>query len=162
MTSVVSTPGRAGQAAARQALAGAGRKAELDGLRQWMGGLGYGPAAIAAEFGRRYGIRPRAGCRLARGWTLEEAAGRFNERAGQQGGDRQERLTGSRLAELERWPDTAGTPPVAVLFALAALYESDVLSLLDCADRQRLPQPDWLVLLSRPRPRRRPGYGGQS
>ena len=132
---------------------------ELDGLRQWMRELGYGPAAIAAEFGRRYGIRPREGYRLARGWTLEEAAGRFNEHADQQDGDRQERvrLTGSRLADLERWPDTAGTPPVHVLFVLAALYEADVLSLLDCADHQNLPQPDWRVLLSRPHPRRRPG-----
>jgi hypothetical protein len=123
--------------------------------------LGYGPAAIAAEFGRRYGIRPRAGYRLAWGWSLEEAAGRFNERAVQQDGDQPGRLTGSRLAELERWPETAGKPQVPVLFALAALYEADVLSLLDLADHQNLPQQDWRVLLSRPRPRRRPGYGGQ-
>jgi hypothetical protein len=88
-----------------------GFKAELDGLRQWMRELGYGPAAIAAEFARRCGIRPREGYRLAQGWSLEEAAERFNEHADQQNRDRQKRLTGSRLAELERWPDTAGTPP---------------------------------------------------
>jgi hypothetical protein len=141
---------------------GRGPEAELDGLRQWMRELGYGPAAIAAEFGRRYGIRPREGYRLAQGWSLEEAAERFNEHADQQDMDRQERLTGSRLAELERWPDTPETPPVQVLFALAEIYGADVLSLLDCADHQNLPQPDWRALLSRPRPRGRPGYGGQS
>ena len=161
----MSTPAGMSWAEASPTAGTGGRsEAELDGLRQWMRVLGYGPAAIAAEFGRRYGIRPREGYRLARGWTLEEAAGQFNEHAVQQGGDGEEpgRLTGSRLADLERWPDTAGTPPVQVLFALAALYEADVLSLLDCADRQNLPQQDWRVLLSRPRPRRRPGYGGQS
>ncbi len=42
--------------------AGAGRKgfkAELDGLRERMRGLGFSTDEIAAEIGRRYRLRPR-------------------------------------------------------------------------------------------------------
>jgi hypothetical protein len=70
------------------------------------------------------------------------------------------RLTGPGLSELERGPDTARKPSVRVLFVLAALYEADVLSLLDVADHESLPEQDWRVLLSRPRPRLRPGNPG--
>ena len=58
-----------------------GFKAELDGLRERMRGLGFSYDEIAAEVARRYRVRPRQAYRLAWGWTLEQAAARFNERA---------------------------------------------------------------------------------
>jgi hypothetical protein len=124
--------------------------------------LGYGPDGIAGEIGRRYRVRPREGYRLAWGWSLEEAAGRFNECAVRQGADLEARvrLTGSRLSELERWPDTMRKPSVRVLFLLAAIYATDVLFLLDFADHESLPRQDLLVLLRRPRPRQRRGIPG--
>ncbi len=44
-------------------------------------GLGFSYDEIAAETGRRYPVRPREAYRLAWGWTLEQAAVRFNDRA---------------------------------------------------------------------------------
>ena len=41
-------------------------------------GLGMSRVEIAAEMARRYKLRPRAAWRTAWGWTLEEAAERFN------------------------------------------------------------------------------------
>ena len=61
-----------------------GFKAELDGLRERMRGLGFSTDEVAAEVGRRYRLRPREAYRLAWGWSLEQAAARFNERAARQ------------------------------------------------------------------------------
>ena len=95
--------GPAGAAAvtpdAQVAAGGKGFKAELDGLRERMRGLGFSYDEIAAEIGRRYRLRPREAYRLAWGWSLEQAAARFNERAARQDADPDARasLTGSRL-----------------------------------------------------------------
>jgi hypothetical protein len=130
-----------------------GFKAELDGLRERMRGLGFGYDEIAAEIGRRYRVRPREAYRLAWGWTLEQAATRFNDRAARRGADPQARasLTGSRLSEFEHWPRSTRKPLVYVLVMLAEMYETDVLCLLDLADHESLPQQDRLVLIRRPR-----------
>ena len=152
----------AGQAVARvngkspDVPAAAGRKgfkAELDALRDRMRGLGFGYDEIAAEIGRRYRARPREAYRLAWGWTLEQAAARFNDRAARAEADPQARasLTGSRLSEWEHWPRTGRKPSVYALVMLAEIYETGVLCLLDLADHESLPQQDRLVLLRRPR-----------
>jgi transcriptional regulator with XRE-family HTH domain len=152
----------AGQAVARadrkfpDVSAAAGRKgfkAELDALRERMRGLGFSTDEIAAEIGRRYRLRPREAYRLAWGWSLEQAAARFNERAARQDADPQKRasLNHSRLSEFEHWPRSARKPSVYVLFMLAEIYETDVLCLLDLADHESLPQQDRLVLMRRPR-----------
>jgi transcriptional regulator with XRE-family HTH domain len=132
---------------------GKGFKAELDGLRERMRGLGFSTDEITAEIGRRYRVRPRQAYRLAWGWSLEQAAARFNERAARQDADPEARagLTGSRLSEWEHWPRSSRKPSVYVLFMLAEIYETDVLCLLDLADHESLPQQDRLVLLRRPR-----------
>jgi len=125
----------------------------LDALRERMRGLGFSYDEIAAEIGRRYRLRPREACRLAWGWTLEQAAARFNDRAARHGTDPEARasLTGSRLSEFEHWPRSTRKPSVYVLVMLAEMYETDVLCLLDLADHESLPQQDRLVLLRRPR-----------
>ena len=130
-----------------------GFKAELDALRDRMRSLGFPHDEIAAEIGRRYRARPREAYRLAWGWTLEQAAARFNDRAARADADPEARasLTASRLSEYEHWPRTARRPSVYVLYTLAETYETDVLCLLDLADHESLPQQDRLVLLRRPR-----------
>ena len=64
-----------------------GFKAELDGLRERMRGLRFSYDEIAAEVSRRYRVRPRHAYRLAWGWTLDQVAARFNERAASEGTD---------------------------------------------------------------------------
>ena len=138
---------------ARVAAGGKGFKAELDGLRERMRALGFSYDEIAAEMGRRYRLRPRQAYRLAWGWSLEQAAARFNDRAARQDADPDARasLTGSRLSEYEHWPRSSRKPSVYVLVMLAEVYQTDVLCLLDLADHESLPQQDRLVLLRRPR-----------
>jgi transcriptional regulator with XRE-family HTH domain len=153
MTGPVSAVGPSATADAQVAAGGKGFKAELDGLRERMRGLGFGYDEIAAEMGRRYRVRPRQGYRLAWGWSLEQAAARFNEEAARQDADPGARagLTGSRLSEWEHWPRGSRKPSVYVLFMLAEVYQTDVLCLLDFADHESLPRQDLLVLLRRPR-----------
>ena len=153
----------AGQAVARvngkspDVPAAAGRKgfkAELDALRDRMRGLGFGYDEIAAEIGRRYRARPREAYRLAWGWTLEQAAARFNDRAARAGGGPGGPRQPDRLAIVASGSTgrAAGRKPsVYALVMLAEIYETDVLCLLDLADHESLPQQDRLVLLRRPR-----------
>ncbi|SRR6266568_8004379 len=152
---MVHQPQTAGQAVARvdgkspDVSGPAGRKgfkAELDGLRERMRGLGFPYDEIAAEIGRRYLVRPREAYRLAWGWPLEQAAARFNDRAARHGTDPE-----ARASEFEHWPRSTRKPSVYVLVMLAEIYETDVLCLLDLADHESLPQQDRLVLLRRPR-----------
>src|SRR5271170_1715783 len=56
----------------------ASQRAEQRKLREQMLGLGLCRAEIAAEMARRHKLRPRAAWRTAWGWTLEEAAERYN------------------------------------------------------------------------------------
>jgi transcriptional regulator with XRE-family HTH domain len=128
-----------------------GFKAELDGLREQMRALGFGYDEIAAEVSRRYQVRPRQAYRLAWGWTQDQAAARFNERAASEGTDPDGRagLTGPHLCELEQWPNSERKPSVYALCLLAGVYDTDVLCLLDLADHESLPQQDRLVLMRR-------------
>jgi hypothetical protein len=150
-------PTTAGQAIARvngtvPRIAAAGRKgfrAELDDLREHVHGLGLGHSEIAAEVGRRYRVRPREAYRLAYGWTLVQAAARFNACAAGLGTDPDglASLAGNRLCEYEKWPHSQRRPSVYVLVMLALVYETGVLDLLDLADHENLPPRDRLTLL---------------
>ena len=62
-------------------------RAEKRALREKMLSAGLGCGDIAAEFGRRYQIRPRAAWREAHGWSLKEAAERINAFRGDVGLD---------------------------------------------------------------------------
>ncbi len=126
-----------------------GFKAELDALRERMCGLGFSYDEIAAEICRRYRLRPREAYRLAWGWSLDQAAARFNARAAQETTDPQGRagLTGARLCEYEKWPASQRRPSLYVLTMLARMYETGVLALLDLADYENLPPHQRLVLL---------------
>jgi hypothetical protein len=152
---MISGAGAAGRAVTSRVPVSAGRKgfkAELDGLRERMRGLGFGFDEIATEVSRRYRVRPREAYRLAWGWSLGHAAARFNDHAARQGNDSQARagMTGPHLCEYEKWPHSTRKPSVYVLCLLAGIYQADVRCLLDLADHENLPQRDRLVLLSRP------------
>jgi hypothetical protein len=112
---------------------GKGFKAELDGLRERMRALGLSHDEIAAEVSRRYQVRPRQAYRLAWGWTLDQAAARFNERAASEGTDPQGRasMTGPHLCEVEKWPDSSRKPSAYVLCLLAGVYGTDVRAAAD-------------------------------
>ncbi len=131
-----------------------GFKAELDDLRDRMRGLGFGYDEIAAEIARRHRVRPRQSYRLAWGWTLNNAAERFNALAARQGTDPHARagMTGAHLCEYEQWPDSERKPSVYVLLTLALLYDTDALCLLDLADHENLAPKDRLALIRRQQP----------
>jgi hypothetical protein len=116
-------------------------KAELEELRERMRGLGLGHGEVAGEIARRYRVRPREAYRLAYGWTLGQAAARFNARAAELGTDPDglAGLAGNRLCEYEKWPYSERRPSVYVLVILAQVYQTGVLSLLDLADPRAPP-----------------------
>jgi transcriptional regulator with XRE-family HTH domain len=126
-----------------------GFKAELEELRERMRGLSLGQEQIAGEIARRYRVRPREAFRLARGWTLGQAAAQFNARAADLGTDPGglASLAGNRLCEYEKWPHSERRPSVYVLVMLAHIYQAGVRDLLDLADHEHLPPRDRLTLL---------------
>ena len=95
---------------------------------------------------RRYKFRPRAAWRTAWGWTLPEAAGRYNALRGRGQAEPVTALTGSRLSEWENWPFSARRPPVTGLCLLAEMYQCGVLDLVDVSDREKLPADELLAL----------------
>ncbi len=121
-------------------------RAQQRRLREQMRGLGMSYAEIAAEMARRYKLRPRAAWRIAWGWTLEEAAGRYNALRARGAPEAVTSLTGSRLSEWENWPFSARKPPVTGLCLLAEVYQCSVLDLIDVCDREKLSAAELLTL----------------
>src|ERR1700760_4498781 len=131
-------------------------RAQQKALRQDLREHGRDDAAIAAEFARRYRMRPRKAWRHAFGWTLREAATRINDLAAQDGLDPQSRagMTAAHLCEYEDWPGEAppgsgreptGRKPTAyILSLLARAYGTTVPSLVDETDQAWLPPADRL------------------
>ncbi|OAA18135.1 hypothetical protein UG55_112711 [Frankia sp. EI5c] len=91
-------------------------RAEQDDLRGRMRDRGMTHQEIAAEFARRYRLRPRAAHRHAFGWTLTQAADRINAYAAEHGLDPAGKapMTGPRLCELENVRHEAPTTRVEV------------------------------------------------
>jgi len=133
-------------------------RAQQKDLRQRMRAAGSRDAAIAAEFGRRYRLRPRKAWRHAHGWTLREAAQRINDLAARDGIDPGSKagMTAAHLCEYEEWPGgavpgsgrepTGRKPTPYILSLLARAYSTTVPSLLDEADQTWLPPADRLVI----------------
>jgi hypothetical protein len=122
-------------------------------LREQMRSLGLGYRDIAAEFARRYRLRPRAAWREAYGWSLQDTADRINEFRGNTGLDPGgiASMTAPHLSEYENWPghgpEPAGRRPSPYLLAiLAAVYDCAVTDLVDLADREHLRPADLLIL----------------
>jgi hypothetical protein len=135
-------------------------------LRERMRGVGLGYRDIAAEFARRYQLRPRAAWRDAYGWSLQETADRINNYRGQVGLDPGgfAGMTAPHLCEHENWPGhgpqpTGRRPTPYLLALLAAVYDCAITDLIDLADREHLPPPDLLILDKYGT--RRPGAAGE-
>ena len=140
-------------------------RAEQQSARDRMRALGLSYREIAAEFARRYGMRPRAAWRHAYGWTLRQAAEHINMHTGQIGLDPGgiSAMTASHLCEYEAWPGNAASWPVSaprktarkpegrrptpyLLALLASVYDCTVHDLLDWADYEYLTAADRLIL----------------
>jgi tetratricopeptide (TPR) repeat protein len=122
-------------------------------LREQMRSMGLGYRDIAAEFARRYKMRPRAAWREAYGWSLQDTADRINEFRGDTGLDPGgiAAMTAPHLSEYETWPghrpEPSGRRPTPYLLAvLAAVYDCAVTDLVDLADREHLRPADLLIL----------------
>jgi hypothetical protein len=85
-------------------------------LREQMRSMGLGYRDIAAEFARRYRLRPRAAWRDAYGWSLQDTADRINEFRGNTGLDPGgiASMTAPHLSEYERWPGHGPEPAGAL------------------------------------------------
>lgn len=132
-------------------------------LREQMRSMGLGYRDIAAEFARRYSLRPRAAWREAYGWSLQDTADRINDFRGNTGLDPGglAGMTAPHLSEYERWPGHAPEPsgrrPTPYLLAvLAAVYDCAVTDLIDLPDRKHMPQVDLLILERYSQPAGRP------
>jgi len=136
-------------------------------LREQMRAMGLGYRDIAAEFARRYHLRPRTAWREAYGWSLQDTADRINHYRGNIGLDPGgfAGMTNPHLSEYETWPgpgeEPSGRRPTPYLLAvLAAVYDCHVTDLIDLADRQRMPPADLLILDKYSQPQaRRPSPG---
>jgi len=129
------------------------QRREKRDLREQMRTLGLDYPVIAAEFARRYTLRPRAAWREAYGWSLQDTADRINASRGDTGLDPGglASVTSPHLSEYETWPGhgdkPAGRRPSPYLLAvLACVYNCAVTDLIDLADRQHLPPADLLIL----------------
>ena len=127
--------------------------AEKRALREKMRALGLGNREIAAEFARRYRLRPRAAWREAHGWSLREAAAQINAYTGTVGLDPGgiSSMTAPHLCEHENWPgpgpQPSGRRPSPYLLALlACVYGCTAADLIDLADREQLPPAELLIL----------------
>src|SRR6202012_1384264 len=128
-------------------------RAQQKALRLQLREHGRDDAAIAAEFARRYRMRPRKAWRHAYGWTLREAATRINDLAAQDGLAPLSRagMTAAHLCEYEDWPGEAspgsgreptGRKPTAyILSLLARAYSTTAPSLVDETAQARLAAP---------------------
>ena len=126
---------------------------EKQQLREKMRKLGLDYRDIAAEFARRYQLRPRAAWREAYGWSLRDTASRINEFRGDTGLDPggYAGMTAPHLCEHENWPGHGASPsgrrPTPYLLALlAAVYGCAVTDLIDLSDREHLTPADLLIL----------------
>ena len=138
-------------------------------LREQMRSMGLGYRDIAAEFARRYSLRPRAAWREAYGWSLQDTADRINDFRGNTGLDPGgfAGMTAPHLSEYERWPGHAPEPsgrrPTPYLLAvLAAVYDCAVTDLVDLPDRKHMPPADLLILERYSQPAGRPVQLGRT
>jgi tetratricopeptide (TPR) repeat protein len=134
-------------------------------LRDHMRSMGLGYRDIAAEFARRYKMRPRAAWREAYGWSLQETADRINAFRGNTGLDPGglASMTAPHLSEYETWPGhgphPSGRRPTPYLLAvLAAVYDCAVTDLIDLPDRQHLRPSELLILDKCSQPPARPAH----
>lgn len=108
--------------------------------------MGLGVDEIAAEFSRRYKLRPREAYRIARGLTRQEAVDSFNGHAVSSGPRTEVRLTVEDLRGYEGEAGDRSLPSLGTLTLLAEVYATDVRNLIDFNDRLLLPPGERLLI----------------
>ncbi|CAM5501965.1 MULTISPECIES: helix-turn-helix domain-containing protein [Streptomyces] len=128
-----------------------GSRAARDALRKKMRDLGIPTSSIAQEMRARFGFRIREAWRHAHGWSQQEVADRLADHFARRPGQ-PVWVDASMVGKWEKWPVTSDRRPrVAVLLALADIYDCPVTDLLDLEDRRALP-PDDIEVLTRLEP----------
>jgi hypothetical protein len=118
-------------------------QAQLRAIREQMIADGLDRSEIVDALQQTYGSRPRLAWRLASGFTQGDVADRLCQITD----DAEAGVTAARISEYEKWPIDGGRKPaIATLVALALVYETDVLGLIDDADRAAYGAKDHLVL----------------
>jgi hypothetical protein len=123
-------------------------------LRHELQAAGAGLDVIAAEFARRYDLRPRAAWRHAHGWSLMRVTEYISECAASvdpQAGGPAAAMRASDLSEVENWPNNSGRknsrkPTPYVLALLARVYGTDIWSLLDSRDYEHMSPEHRLII----------------
>ncbi len=122
--------------------AGNSAKAERDQLRERMRGYGCAVGQIAAEMGRRFGLRQRVAWRHALGWPQWKLAQQYNTvHPGA-------RLSDHRVSEYESWPHGGSPPSLRYLARLAATFGHGCTpaQLVDADDLEHLTPADRCLL----------------
>jgi hypothetical protein len=103
-------------------------------LSQELRAAGKTWAEVASVFRREYNVNARVALRIARGWSQNDAAEKWNERWPD------DLKTFKNFSYWERWPSATGyAPSLDVLSRLAELYSCHVSDLLvDSADHRHL------------------------
>jgi hypothetical protein len=104
--------------------------------------LGCSVAQIAAEMGRRFGLRPRVAWRYALGWSQWKLAQQYNT------AHPGSRLSDNRVSEFEVWPQGGCQPSVRYLAQLAATFGHGCTAaqLVDADDLEHLIPADRCLL----------------
>jgi hypothetical protein len=129
-------------------------RAQQRELRERMRAAGMPASAMAVEFGRRFGLRPRAAWRHAHGFSLTQAAEAINSCAHEVGLDPSGHtvaMTSAHLSEYEGFPGEGLRPSgrrvkPQMLALLARAYGASITDLLDLRDYEALSPRDRLVL----------------
>ena len=119
-----------------------------------MRAAGMSTSAMAVEFGRCFGLRPRAAWRHARGFSLNDAAEAINSCADVAGLDPSGNtvaMTSAHLCEYEGFPGEGLRPTgrrvkPQTLALLARAYGASITDLLDLRDYEALLPADRLVI----------------
>ncbi|MGK5532485.1 hypothetical protein [Streptomyces sp. URMC 129] len=106
------------------------RRAALAAFSVELREAGWAWGDIASLIQHEQHVNARVAMRLARGWSQQTVADRWNQRFPGQDGERP--LTAKKLSYWETWPASGRQPSVTTLARLAQLYECETKDLIDC------------------------------
>ncbi|MDT3398421.1 helix-turn-helix transcriptional regulator [Streptomyces sp. B1866] len=103
------------------------RKAALAALSEGLRAQGWTWGAIAARIQHEETVNARQAMRIARGWTQQQVADRWNELFP----DSEHPMTQKKLSFWESWPQSGREPSLTTLERLAKVYECETRDLID-------------------------------
>ncbi|MGK5531894.1 hypothetical protein [Streptomyces sp. URMC 129] len=105
------------------------RRAALAALTTELRADGWTWGSIAALVQREQRVNARVAMRLARGWSQQTVADRWNAMFPDADGERP--MTAKKLSYWETWPESGREPSLSALRRLAQVYECDPRDLID-------------------------------